>query len=231
MDILLGFLKNNQEKFDICQNYVDNSSFTSVDNLIDQICFQEKNCNLLLVIDEIDQKLNLLLNQIGPECIELKRYENESGFIHHYDKFKEGEITHNLISNNQVSIKKDSELDTVIVPRNPERDTRNVFVNEKCWYAININKDIITNLKYIAQYQKRPISGITHIAKIKNIEYWDGGPKYIVNFTEEAEEINTIELVPKSKNGKINAPQGRVYANYENLKKARNFDEVFYPIE
>jgi len=230
MDLLLEELRKNDKKLSLCQEYVDDSNFTSVDNLIDQICFQEKTCNLIMVIDELETRLELLLKDLdpSPECIEITRYENNGKYINRFDQFKEEEIAKNLISKKEISIKSEVESDTIIVPRNPTKDTENVFITENRWFKIGLSKNSIPSKKYIALYQKQPTSAITHVAKIKNIELWDGGPKYVVNFDGEAQKIGPIKLVPKSENGKVNAPQGRIYANYEKLINAKNLDEVFY---
>ena len=50
------------------------------------------------------------------------------------------------------------------------------------------------------------MSAVTHIATVKNIELWQEGSKYVLNFTEPAKEIGPIKLVPKP-NGTVSCLQ------------------------
>jgi hypothetical protein len=61
---------------------------------------------------------------------------------------------------------------------------------------------------------------------VKNIQLWKDGPKYVLNFTEPAKEIDPIKLVPKP-NGTVKAPQGPRYTTHARLMKAKNLDEAF----
>ena len=70
------------------------------------------------------------------------------------------------------------------------------------------------------------MSAVTHIATVKNIELWQEGSKYVLNFTEPAKEIGPIKLVPKP-NGTVKAPQAPRSTSYERLIKATNLDEAF----
>jgi hypothetical protein len=99
------------------------------------------------------------------------------------------------------------------------------FIGENRWYAIRIHSSMIDKIKYIAAYRVAPVSGITHIAKVKNIEIWNDSNKYCLNFEQTAEVLKTqLLLVPKSK---IKAPQGPRYAVYQKIMNATNMDEVF----
>jgi predicted type IV restriction endonuclease len=114
-------------------------------------------------------------------------------------------------------------IDTVVVPAR-EGGFKEVFIGENRWYEIKINSSMIPRIRYIAVYRKAPISAVTHVAEVRNIEPWEDGGKYVVNFVGQAKEIEHIKLVPK---GKVTAPQSRRYTSFAKLKKAKTLDDLF----
>ena len=80
-------------------------------------------------------------------------------------------------------------------------------------------------LKYIAAYRVAPTKAITHVAPIKDVEPWENSGKYVVNFTEDARELDQpIRLVPKGKVMQLRSPR---YTSYDQLMKAKTLDEAF----
>lgn len=96
-----------------------------------------------------------------------------------------------------------------------------VFLGENRWYAIRVGAAMKNRVKWIAAYQKLPISAITYIAKIKEIRPYKNTGKYEVLFEEPAEKIKPIKLTDPNK-----SPQGPVYAEYDKLKSAQSIDEL-----
>lgn len=87
-------------------------------------------------------------------------------------------------------------------------------------FAIYINSKI-----YYSEFVWfAPISVITHIAPLKSIEPWKDSRKYVVNFSEPAENIGPIPLV---KGGRVKAPQAPRYASRQRLLAAKSLDEVW----
>jgi len=99
-------------------------------------------------------------------------------------------------------------------------------LDENRWYAIRIHASMIPRIKYVAAYQVAPVSAITHVAPVKNIELWKDTSKYVLNFAEPAKTIGPLKLIPKP-NGIVKAPQGPRYTTYDRLVKATNLDEAF----
>jgi hypothetical protein len=118
-----------------------------------------------------------------------------------------------------------AELDTVVVPAQPE-GFKETFLAKNRWYQIRIHPNMVPRIKYIAVYQSAPVSAITHVAPVRDIELWRGGPKYVLNFSEPAKEIGPLKLVPKP-TGAVKAPQAPRYTAYSKLTKATNLDEAF----
>jgi len=146
----------------------------------------------------------------------LKRYKNETGvLLYEFQPFL------NEVSEDTEKIDI-SEIDTIVVPAR-EDGFKDVFIDENSWYAIRLNSSMIPKIKYIAAYQVSPISAITHIAEVKSIEQWKDTNKYILYFTEPAEEVTKVPL-GKSK-GK--APQSPRYSARDRILKAKTMDNVF----
>ena len=57
-----------------------------------------------------------------------------------------------------------STFDTIVVPARKEGFDR-VFIGEDRWYAIKFSEAMQKQIKYIAGYQVKPISKITHSKK------------------------------------------------------------------
>ncbi len=85
---------------------------------------------------------------------------------------------------------------------------------------------MIGKIKYIAGYQTAPTSAITHYAEVSKIERYKDTDKFIVYFTDQANEMGPLKLIPKPK-GKVKAPQAPRYTTFDKLKNAKNLNEVF----
>ena len=83
-----------------------------------------------------------------------------------------------------------------------------------------------SKLKYIAAYQIKPISAVTHFATIKEIRPWEDSGKYVVVFEEPAEQL--ARPIP-IKDGNL-APQGPVYVKWSGLQSAEYLDEALTPL-
>lgn len=83
---------------------------------------------------------------------------------------------------------------------------------------------MISQLKYVAVYRSKPVSGITHYAPIRSIEPWQNTGKMVINFTEHAKELGPLKL---TKTGRVKQLQGLRYTNFDKLKKAKSLDEAF----
>jgi hypothetical protein len=63
-----------------------------------------------------------------------------------------------------------SQSDVVVVVPAQEDGFRDVFIGQNCWYAIRISGGMLQKIKYIAAYQSKPTSAVTHYAPVATIE-------------------------------------------------------------
>jgi hypothetical protein len=113
-------------------------------------------------------------------------------------------------------------FDTIVVPAR-EEGFKQRFLSENCWFAVRINSNHISKLKYIAAYQVAPVAAITHIAEIDTILPYNNSGKYIIQFKGKATKIPSIQRPEKSE---ISIQSSR-YALKDKLLAAKNLDQVW----
>jgi hypothetical protein len=231
--ILKETLKANKTGLQICEAYAAVNGFENVDYLLERLIQKDNAFNALVIIDELDEELETLLLsrfKFPVEILTLRRFKTAQGqTAYEFDPFladligpsKESQ-THATLGATEVD---PSDLDTVVVPAQ-EEGFQETFLGENRWYQIRIHSSMVPRIKYIAAYQSAPISAITRVAAVKDIQRWKDGPKYVLNFTEPAKAIGPLKLVPKP-NGTVKAPQAPRYTSYARLIKATNLDEAF----
>jgi hypothetical protein len=106
--------------------------------------------------------------------------------------------------------------DTVIVPAQKD-GFEEVFLGRSEWYAIRISGGMLDKIKFIAAYQSAPISAITHVAPVKQIEPYGETGKYKLVFSEPAQPI---EPIPYG-DAPSGAMQGPRYTTIERLRSAK----------
>lgn len=113
-------------------------------------------------------------------------------------------------------------LDTIIVPAKKDGFER-VFIGENAWYAVRIAGGKIGKLKYIAAYQTRPASQVTHWAEIDRIEPYGDAGKYKLIFKEPAKAFDKPIPLGTAKPGSM---QSSRYALFDALKAAATLGDV-----
>jgi hypothetical protein len=111
--------------------------------------------------------------------------------------------------------------DTIIVPANQE-GFEDVFLGQNCWHAIRIGGGMRDRIKYIAGYQTKPISAVTHLANVDHIESYGDTGKYKVVFAEPAKEFGPVPYG----NAPRGAMQGPRYTRLELLQKASSLADI-----
>jgi len=120
------------------------------------------------------------------------------------------------------------QFDTIIVPAH-EAGFLKEFINNKRWFAIRIGTSNIDKIQYIATYRAKPLSAITHYAKVDKIEKYDGdneygkiknGRRYIL-FISDVIEINHVKLADAL------PPQSPRYTSLNELLKAKKLSDLY----
>ena len=218
-NVIKEMLAKRPQDWSLCEEFARKNNYENVDYLLESIIHKPDSFNALLIIDELDEELETVLIsrfKFPVEVITLKRYENKKGsLLYEFEPFLQ-EVTED---SEKIDV---SEIDTIVIPAR-EDGFQSVFLGENRWYAIRLNASMIPKIKYIAAYQVAPVSAITHIAQVKNIEQWKDTNKYVLNFADHPEKIKRVPL------GKIKgkAPQSPRYSSKDRILSADFLDSVF----
>lgn len=115
-----------------------------------------------------------------------------------------------------------SQADTVVVPAQKE-GFEQVFLGENCWHAIRISGAMLDKIRYCAVYQVSPVSAVTHVAPVKQIEPFGDGGKYRLVFSQPAMKVGPIPFGDAI----TGSMQGPRYTSYAKLKAAKKISELF----
>ncbi len=229
-NFLMEEISKNSTYLKKLENACSNSQHRNIDNFLDVAVF--KKFKAIVVIDEARPELHNVIEKINADIsvIELKTFINSNKeLIHLYDTIydeNEDEIPKN--KNIKSYSAEDSakrrarraKCDTIVVPAR-EEGFNEVFIGQNKWHAIRIGAAMKDKIKYIAAYQRSPISSITYIAKVKDIRPYQNTNKYEVIFDGTAQKIGPI----KTKDSKM-APQCPVYVEHSKLQTATSVDEL-----
>ncbi len=230
--ILRDTLAKSPQNLEMCEAYARANGFNNVDFLLEKMIYSEDAFNTIVIIDELEEELESILSRslgFPVEPLAVQRFKSDAGdvayefdpFLHDLSAEAIGDGTE---TENRPSIDP-SEIDTIVVPAK-EDGFRDVFMGENRWYKIRIHSSMIPRIKYIAVYQKAPVSAITHVASVKSIEPWPESSKYVLNFSEPAKVIGPLKLVPKP-TGTVRAPQAPRYTTISRLRNATSLDDAF----
>lgn len=218
-NIIKSMLHRRPIEWKKCEKFAQKNGYENVDLLLESIIQKKDSFNALLIIDELGEELETVLIsrfKFPVEVITIKRYQNsKSEILYEFDPLLSA-VTEDA---KKVDI---SEIDTIVVPAREEGFNES-FINERCWYAIRLNSSMIPKINYIAAYQVAPVSAITHIAEVKNIEQWKDTNKYILYFNKPAKKIKNVPI-GKSK---AKAPQSPRYTSKSRIIDAVTLDNVF----
>ena len=122
-----------------------------------------------------------------------------------------------------VSSEADPASDVVIVVPAHEDGFKAVFLGERRWRAIRISGGKLQQIRYVAAYQTKPVSAITHYAPVATIEPYGEEEKYQLIFSGAPVEIGPIPFA--------DAPQGLMqgpkYTTLGKLVGAKKLTDLF----
>ena len=218
-NIIKEALHKQKNEWNKCELFAKKNGFENVDYLLESIIHKKDSFNAMLIIDEVSEELETVLIsrfRFPVEILTLKRFKsNTDKILYDFEPFLHE-------ANTDVTKIDIEQIDTIVVPAR-EDGFKEVFLDQNAWYAIRLNASMIPKIKYIAAYQVAPISAITHIAEVKNIEQYQDTNKYILYFTEKAEKIKAVKLG----RNKGKAPQSSRYTSKDRILIADSLDKVF----
>ncbi len=228
--IVKGTLDATPEARKRCEDYATKNGFENVDYLLEEMIYR-RGFGALVVIDELHDELETVLVskfKFPVEVLTLSRYRNAGGDrIYGFEPFLEdldgipGPEGKGDTGKGKVD---PSDVDTIVVPAR-EEGFQETALGENRWYKIRIHASMIPKIGHLAVYRVSPISAITHVAPVQEIEPWPDSNKYVVKFAEPLQELEKPrKLVPK---GQVKAPMAPRYTSYKRLMNAKNMDEAF----
>ena len=219
---MYDIIKEKQEVFSMDKQYFD--------QLIKSKKQDKK--QVALYLDEAKiEKIDLLI-KLFSSLSDSKSFSRNMLIEEAIDKFI-GESEEFLMSEHGINVEELLEenqaekYDTVIFSSSG-RGFEETFLGEEetaCWYPCRVSENREKNLKYIAIYRGRPISAITHYAKIEKFEYNKEKGYKVCKFDGEAIELpNKIKLGSKDSCFFI----GAKYTSLESLLNATTADDVVF---
>lgn len=207
------------------------SDSRNIDEYLDRAVYRE--FHGIVVIDEAQEELHRVLQKINADIsvLEVKTFESEDGtrvyaYDSLYDDEEEVETTDKKrkpapLTSAEIARMRERRMkcDTIVVPAQPDGFKR-VFIGENQWWAIRIGPAMKDRIKYIAAYQVKPISAVTHLAEVAEIKPYKDTGKYVVVFKQPASPVGPI----KPKDTKF-SPQGPIYAQKERLLSAKTLED------
>ena len=114
------------------------------------------------------------------------------------------------------------EFDTLVVPAHP-KGFEEVYLEKRMWPNVKVDRKKIEQLQYLAVYQTRPISAITHFATVGKFELLEKKGRYNLFFNEEPTEISHVKFTKFD----LCAVQGPRYTTLKRLLAAQSISHAF----
>lgn len=118
--------------------------------------------------------------------------------------------------------------DTVIVPAR-RKGFEKVFLGENCWHEIRIAGGRLQQIRYVAAYQSKPVSAVTHYAPVQEIVPYGNGGKYKLIFAAKAKPLNPPVPLGDAKPGAMQGPRYTSLAHLLKAKKLTDLDKFAEP--
>jgi|TARA_R110000744_G_C19371224_1_gene562646 hypothetical protein len=113
-------------------------------------------------------------------------------------------------------------LDTIVVPAHP-KGFEEVFLGQRRWPNLKIDQKRKAYVRFIAVYQTKPVSAITHYVEVERFDPLEQKGRYAVVFKGEPKELNHVCYT----NADAWAIQGPRYTSMSLLEVAKNLSQAF----
>ena len=84
-------------------------------------------------------------------------------------------------------------FDTIVVPAHP-KGFQDVFLGQSRWPNLKVDRKRLKELKFVAIYQTKPVSAITHYAEIKSFLPLERVGRYDVAFSNGPCELAPVKF-------------------------------------
>jgi hypothetical protein len=115
----------------------------------------------------------------------------------------------------------DKRLDTIICITT-EEGFQDTFVGKNRWYAIRINPKKIPTIRYIAMYRMRPVSAVTHYARVDRIVRYKRTNKYLVTLAGKPKRLRK----PVQRKHGDWAPRASFFGNLKTIRSGIAFENL-----
>lgn len=122
-----------------------------------------------------------------------------------------------------LALKMSEEIDTIVCPAQ-EWGVEKVFLKQHRWHAVEMAKNKIPKIKYLAIYEKKPVKAIRYIGEVKEIKPYKQTGKYEIFLKGKPVKIKPIK---RSKENPNLAPQNRQYTTKKLIDKAEWLEDIF----
>jgi len=103
---------------------------------------------------------------------------------------------------------------------------QDTFLGKRCWYAIRLNAKRIPDIQFCAIYRNRPVSAITHWARVESIKPYRNTGKYIVRLAEKPHTFSRPVPLRAGNRGRSVGPQGPFFTTLNKLRKASTLADL-----
>lgn len=113
-------------------------------------------------------------------------------------------------------------FDTIVVPAH-NKGFNDVFIGEAKWPNLKIDKIKKDRVRYIAVYQTKPTSAITHYAEVSKFVPLEKNGRYDVLLKKNAVKIEAVPFTHED----VCAIQGPRYTTLKRILAAKHLDSAF----
>lgn len=220
--ILQQNIKNNEAVRNAIQQLLKETSYPNISELLDEAIFRQ-HPGYIVIIDEASERLREVLKVLesSPEVIEIKKYISKNQVMYQFSDFEFAQAK----ASTSKRVKTLAEVDTIVCPARPE-GFKEVFMAQNRWYAIRMSAAMIPQIKYIAMYETKPISGIRWIGYVQDIRPFQDTSKFEIILSEREKLDKPLRLSAEEKKKGV-APRSPRYTKMELIKATKKFSDLF----
>jgi len=219
---LLEYLRENPSEEKKVNNLISKTRFKHVSDVLDA-AIMDQEIEYAVIIDEKSEELERVTKLFNPEIYVIKKFQSNNKSIYHIDGESNQSISSQIYVSKKTPMRRLPEMDTIVCPAR-EEGFNEVFLKENRWFEISISEKRIPQIKYIAMYEKKPVSAIRYIGRVKEIKPYKNSGKYEVVLEGSPIKIKPVKL---SKDFPNLAPQSPKYSVKSLIDEANYLEDIF----